>query len=97
MLQPPAQAHSPTSVDAARSIKADVSRLRRLVFGYIAMAGDSGRTDEEIALGLEMNPSTARPRRVECVDAGLVRHSGRKRKGRSGRSMAVWVAVEPDA
>ena len=54
---------------------------------------DPGATDEDIARYIHMNPSTVRPRRLELVEAGLVRDSGRTRKTRSDREAIVWVAV----
>jgi hypothetical protein len=66
---------------------------RRLVYDYVQVMGDIGATDEEIQDILGMNPSTQRPRRVELVDAGLIRDSGATRKTRSGRPAVVWVAA----
>ena len=58
---------------------------------------DSPPLDEEIADYLKMSPSTARPRRIELVNAGLVVASDRRRPTRSGRMATVWVAVTGDA
>jgi DNA-binding IclR family transcriptional regulator len=52
-----------------------------------------GMTDEEIQRALKLNPSTERPRRIELVQAGKVRDSGRTRKTASGRAATVWAAV----
>ena len=37
------------------------------------------------------------PRRWELVNAGLVRDSGMRRKTRSRRNAAVWIATESPA
>lgn len=86
-----AQQHSETSVAAAEEIAASAATLRGLVLSYIQIRGEEGATDEEIAAALDMNPSTARPRRVELERAGLIKKSGR-RPTRSGRMATVWSA-----
>lgn len=88
---PPAQAHSPTSIEAAERIAPDALTLRDLVLAEIIRRG--GATDEEIAGELALNPSTSRPRRIELVEAGLVRDSGQTRKTASGRAAVVWIAT----
>jgi len=49
-------------------------------------------TDEEIAEGLGLSPSTARPRRVELWRRWLIVQDG-TRPTRSGRQAAVWRKV----
>ncbi len=90
---PPYQRHSVTSRAAAAEILPKAGTLRRLVYDYIFTAGEYGRTDEEAQVYLRLNPSTQRPRRIELVNAGLVRDSGRTRPTRSGRQATVWVAT----
>jgi len=51
-------------------------------------------TDEEIAEGAGMNPSAARPRRRELVEAGLVRKVDLDGRTRAGRRAARWAVVE---
>ena len=87
----PFQRHSPTSRRAAHAIAPAAPTLQSQVLTFIQRNRD-GVTDEEIADGLRMGGSTARPRRVELVATGLVRDSGRTRKGRAGRQMTVWIA-----
>jgi hypothetical protein len=41
-------------------------------------------------------PSTYRPRRVECVEFGLVRDSGLTRPTKSGRAAVVWIATNTE-
>ena len=67
---------------------------RRAVLLFITDLG--GATDEEIQLGLGMNPSTQRPRRVELVEGGWIEDSGERRKTRSGRSAVVWTLKQSE-
>ena len=91
---PPFQGHSPTSRAAAQQIASPARSLKSRVHDFIARRGDSGCTDEEIQIALEMNPSTQRPRRVDLVRDGVGEDSGRQRKTRSGRNATVWVIRE---
>jgi len=50
-------------------------------------------TDEEIAEGAGMNPSAARPRRRELVEAGVVRKVDMDGRTRAGRRAARWAVV----
>jgi len=50
-------------------------------------------TDEEIAEGAGMNPSAARPRRRELVEAGVVRKVDLDGRTRAGRRAARWEVV----
>jgi len=50
-------------------------------------------TDEEIAEGAGMNPSAARPRRRELVEAGVVRKVDLDGRTRAGRRAARWAVV----
>ena len=83
---------SETSRAAAVSIAPRLNELQGVVMSYIAGRGQRGATDEEITRDLEMNPSTARPRRIELVEMGKIHSSGRTRPTVSGRSATVWVA-----
>jgi hypothetical protein len=90
--KPPAQVHSATSRAAADGIKLLAAGLRGRVLSYIDSRGAEGATDEEIATGTGINPSTARPRRVELANRGLVVKAG-TRKTASGRSADVWTVT----
>lgn len=88
----PAQRHSATSRQAAASL--DVTTLNALqqrVLDYVRSRAD-GATDEEIATGLGLNPSTARPRRIELVRRGMLVEAG-TRKATSGRNATAWRCV----
>jgi hypothetical protein len=78
-----------TSMAAADAIGASLNALQRSVVSFLRTRGDHGATDEEIATGLMMNPSTARPRRIELVRRGLVVEAG-TRKAMSGRYATAW-------
>jgi transcription initiation factor IIE alpha subunit len=80
-----------TSAAAADSLDGTtLNRLHKAVLSYIAGRGD-GCTDEEIARALGMNPSTARPRRIELLRRGLIEQAGTRRTT-SGRMASVWRA-----
>jgi hypothetical protein len=83
---------SKTSRAAAVSVAPRLNELQGVVMSYIAGRGTRGATDEEITHDLKMNPSTARPRRIELVEMGKVRASTQTRPTVSGRSATVWVA-----
>lgn len=85
------QRHSDTSRSAARNIESSASTLRAKVYRFLSVSGEYGATDEELQIALEMNPSTQRPRRIELVEKGLVKDSGRVRKTRSKRNAVVWT------
>src|SRR5581483_627099 len=92
--RPPAQRHSPTSIEAAESIRDSVPSLQSLVFAAVRRSREAGLTDEEGIDELKLSPSTYRPRRIELVGKHLVVDSGGKRKTRSGRDAVVWIVPE---
>ena len=89
----PAQRHSRTSRQAAEAIKPHVLTLKERVLCFIT--AHAPVTDEEIAEGLGLNPSTARPRRVELVAEGLVRAAPDTKRTSSGRRATAWMPLEP--
>ena len=70
------QSHSGTSIAAAQAIEKNAGTLRGLVYRRLVRLGSFGATDEEIQLGLDLNPSTQRPRRVELVEKGWLSIQG---------------------
>ena len=79
---------SATSAAASDALgPATLNAMQRQVLEYIRDHGPS--TDEQIATGCDMNPSTARPRRIELVRRGLVVEAGERRTA-SGRKAVVW-------
>lgn len=90
LVFPPYQKHSETSRAAAASWAADdLNRLQADVFTFIRDRGALGATDEEIIDGLGLNPSTARPRRIELHRLRLIESTG-KRPTTTGRLAIVW-------
>jgi len=68
---------------------AQTQRVRLLAW----LTTHPGVTDEQIAEGAGMNPSAARPRRRELVEAGLVRKVDMDGRTRAGRRAARWAVV----
>ena len=93
LFSAPYQKHSPTSKAAAHAIEPKSHTLRRKVLDFIKVAPRYGATDEEIQIALEMEGSTERPRRIELLEQGLIKDSGKTRETRKGRQATVWVAV----
>jgi hypothetical protein len=87
---PPHVAGSKTSKAAAQQIASPSGVLRQTVLDYLRKQGPL--TDEQMQVGLAMNPSTQRPRRVELVKLGFVEDTGTTRKTTSGRKAAIWRA-----
>jgi predicted HTH transcriptional regulator len=82
-----AQMHSQASVEAAVSMLDKSKSLRANVLRLLRDKGPL--TDEAIAVELKLNPSTARPRRIELVNDGVVVRVG-EGKTTSGRRAALW-------
>lgn len=93
-LRAPCQVHSETSVVAARRIDPQLNALQERVLSYLRECGATGATDEEMQLGLDMNPSTQRPRRIELLEQRRIFASEERRPTRSGRPATVWMARE---
>jgi hypothetical protein len=89
----PFHKHAETSSAAAAAIFPVAGTLRGLVLASLRERG--AMTDEEMQDILAMNPNTQRPRRIELVEALLVRDSGQRRPTRSGRMAVVWEVREP--
>lgn len=83
---------SVTSAAAADSLDgAALNALQRRVLEFLR-GRPEGATDEEIIRGTGLNPSTARPRRIELARRGLVVEAGTRRTS-SGRNASVWRCV----
>lgn len=94
--EPPSVRGSDTSVAAAKQIEPITGALRLAVYAMLVSRGWVGATDEEMQDALEMAPNTQRPRRIELVEDGWVRDSGRTRPTRSGRKAVVWVVARTE-
>ena len=80
---------SATSAQAADSLDAaTLNALQRKVLEFVRSRPE-GVTDEQIAQGLGLNPSTARPRRIELARLGLIVEAG-VRKTASKRNAVCW-------
>jgi hypothetical protein len=84
---PPHVDGSETSYAAALAMVNRTDGLKKQVLTLLQSGGPM--TDEAIAVTLKLNPSTARPRRIELVQDGLVVQVG-EGKTRSGRRAALW-------
>jgi hypothetical protein len=91
---PPYVQGSETSREAAYAIKMSVASLRADVLRFFVARGLPGATDEEVQLGLPLDPNTERPRRIELQRAGYLSKSQRKRRTRAGRWAAVYVPTQ---
>ena len=89
----PYQPHSRTSQEAADAVAPRTPTQRQRVLRALLQAGSGGLTDEETAYRCSMHEGSARARRVELVDTGCVRDSGKTRRTRTGRRATVWVAI----
>jgi predicted ArsR family transcriptional regulator len=90
---PPYQAHSRTSREAAQMIAQPAVKIREQVYWYIVAHGPC--TDQSISRGLGLSENTTRPRRVELVAAGMVRCDPELGVTSSGRRANRWVSCEP--
>jgi hypothetical protein len=84
---------SETSLEAAIAAEPRAGTQRRRVLDLLREYPVTGLADHEMQNLLGMNPSTQRPRRIELVEAGLVKDSGRHRLTDSGKRAVVWVAA----
>ena len=76
-----------TSYGASVYVMPRTGTLRAEVMDYLVIHGPS--TDVEIQRGLGIVPNTERPRRVELVEGGFVKDSG-KVKRHHGREHILW-------
>jgi predicted HTH transcriptional regulator len=82
----PAQAHSDTSLEAAKSMITHAETIRSMVYAALA---EQPMTDIELSMHLELSENTVRPRRVELAHKGLVKSVGKKLTP-SNRWANVW-------
>lgn len=86
---PPSVHHSQESIDASITILPKRETLQRTVFEAIRISAH-GLTDQEIVEVTGLKENTARPRRVELCEAGLITNAG-TRPTTSGRQANVWI------
>jgi hypothetical protein len=85
----PYQRHSVTSLQAALAALPAAAPQRDRVLACVRACGPV--TDEAIADLLGMNPSTARPRRIELQRAGLIAEADELVPTRAGRLAVAWI------
>lgn len=85
--------HSEESQDAAAAIHEKAPSLRDKVYELLR---HEALTDEMIAARLDMNPNTARPRRIELHNMGLIEQVGTALTV-SKRTAALWRATKADS
>jgi len=78
---------------AAIAIMPALGKLGARVEAFIRNRGPHGASDEEVSEALNMKLDTARARRVELRDAGLVVDTGVRRATHTGRRAVCWVAA----
>lgn len=83
---------SDTSRAAAESMRPHVSEIERAVLLFVG-SYLKGVTCDEVEFCLRMAHQTASARIKGLRDKGLIKHSGMKRKTRSGREAHVYVVV----
>lgn len=84
---------SDTSREAAESLVDALPQLQSLVYGFIRGRGLGGATCDEVEVGLGLRHQTASARVYELANKGLIIDSGLRRRTRSGRRAAVYVAT----
>lgn len=93
-MTPPHVAGSDTSLAAAEAIRPHAPRQQDLVLASIAARYSEGMTCDEVEVALSLSHQTASARIRDLVKAGAIVDSGQRRKTRSGRKAAVYVAKE---
>lgn len=92
LFAPPANRAATSQAAAASIVPHRRGQLAR-VLDALRLAGDRGRTNEELAELLGMRIQSVAARRAELVAAGRARVTRETRRTSSGRAAAVIVAV----
>lgn len=91
--KPPSVKGSDTSKAAAESVKHDAKHLRAACYVHVLASGEVGVTCDEVETIMDGRHQTISPRIRELVSEGRIIDSGRRRKTRSGRNAAVYIAT----
>lgn len=96
-VEPPFVAGSDTSEQAAESVKETAASVRNRILKFIEIRGEEGATCDEVErfLGLKHQTASARIAELHHKFRRIV-DSGQRRKTRSGRNAAVYVATEKE-
>jgi predicted transcriptional regulator len=83
-----------TRRDAFDDAKKHEDDTGRQIMAVLESRGEYGCTDQELAKIMHRLKDTVAARRCRLRDEGFVRESGERRPTDSGKTAAVWVAVE---
>lgn len=83
-----------TAFEAAAAVAEAAANRERLAAAWIRSRAAYGGTADETAEALEWDRYSSRPRLSMLRSRGEIVDSGKRRKGVSGKSQAVWVAPE---
>lgn len=85
------RSHTDTEAGAAADALQDAPAASRRVLRYLRAIYPQGATDPELVATLNMH--SARRRRADLKNLGLVEDSGNRRNGPRGKPMIVWRAT----
>lgn len=85
-----------TTLDAYDSIKPQFNSISDQIYHLILNQGETGITDENGWVYLNMNPNTYRPARISLYKKGLVVDSGEIGKTQAGRKAIKWKTIPKD-
>ena len=85
-----------TSIAAAISVLEDAETMQGRVYRRIRQTGEYGATCDELEIRLNMRHTTCSARIRELVLKGIIKDSGQRRKGSSGRDQRVYVTFSTD-
>ncbi len=88
-VEPPHQAHSPTSAASAAETKPKFGKNMLKVLA--ALSERDGLTDEEGCEASNMTGNSYRPARVQCENLGLIVKTDATRKTKAGRNAAIYM------
>ena len=90
-IEPPHQAHSPTSAASAAKIKPKFGKNMVKVLEALQAHDKRGLTDEEGCSATGMTGNSYRPARVKLEQLNLIFKTEATRKTASGRTAAIYL------
>lgn len=88
----PYAVRSDTSREAATAIRPHAKTLSEKVFRWIEAKGHAGATCDEVEVGMDLLHQTTSARIRFLVIDGRLRDSKQRRRTRTGKAAAVWIA-----
>ena len=85
---------SDPSTSRKAASRVNVKRLNVMVLNALKACGPM--TTEEISMVIRRNLQSVTPRMAPLVERGLIRNSGRTRRGSSNRERILWELVDAD-